>query len=175
MNRKPRAWPVVVVSLCLAWLISRIVRDTLIDVARVTNQSMLPYLSPGKRLAISRLSPCIHLPLSSKAFFCKPCEPGKAYVFDDPQQPQRKLVKFAVSKEEFTTGVARLESGDIISFTPRAPATAFPAQQTMLEHFCYFIGSNSENSIDSRHFGPVAADRVAGKVIYPTLRARDSR
>lgn len=176
MKKKTRAWPVVLFSLCIAWLFSRIVRDSLMDVARVTNESMLPYLAPGTRLVISRLSPCAHLPLSGKAIFCRPCEPGQAYVFWDPQQPQRRLVKFAIAKEEFTKGSARVASGDIISFTPRAPKAAFPVEQAMLETpLCYFIGSNSDNSVDSRDFGPVAAENVAGKVIYPILRTRDSR
>ena len=38
---------VVFLSLAGAWLLARILKDSVIDLARVTNESMLPYLKPG--------------------------------------------------------------------------------------------------------------------------------
>jgi len=164
-----RGWPalylVVAAAIGLAWLISRIARDVFVDFARVTNESMLPYLVPGQRLVISRLSPCLHLPFVQRGVACKPCAPGSAYVFRHPVGNGQRLVKFAVTKEEFYSGSARILKGDIISFTPRTPTPSDPAETGRL--LCYFVGSNGERSIDSRDFGPVPADEVEGRVVYP--------
>ncbi|MFZ5631148.1 MAG: S26 family signal peptidase [Spirochaetota bacterium] len=156
---------VVAVSLGVAWIFSRIARDMLIDFARVTNESMLPYLAPGQRLVISRLSPCLHLPFRHRGVACQACDPGSAYVFRPPGRGGPRLVKFAVSKEEFDAGSARISSGDIISFTPRTPAESQLPETG--RPVCYFVGSNGERSVDSRHFGPVPADEVEGRVVYP--------
>ena len=164
-RRLLQVYLVVAASLGLAWLLSRIARDVLIDFARVANESMLPHLSPGQRLVISRLSPCLHLPFMQRGVACSPCAPGNAYVFRYPGRSEQRLVKFAVSKEEFDSGSARISSGDIISFTPRTPALSNPAETGRLT--CYFVGSNGERSIDSRDFGPVPADEVEGRVVYP--------
>jgi hypothetical protein len=156
---------VVAASLGVAWLLSRIARDVLVDFARVTNESMLPYLTPGQRLVISRLSPCLHLPFMQRGVACEPCTPGNAYVFRYPGRSEQRLVKFALSKEEFHSGSARIASGDIISFTPRAAAASEQAETH--RPVCYFVGSNGERSVDSRDFGPVPADEVEGRVVYP--------
>lgn len=164
-RRKLSLYVVVAASLAVAWLISRSVRDVLLDFTRVTNESMLPYLKPGQVLVISRLSPCLHLPLVGQALICEPCKPGEAYVFRHPRQKGQRLVKFAVAKSEFDSGSARIASGDIISFTPRAAAASQQAETH--RPVCYFVGSNAERSVDSRDFGPVPADEVEGRVVYP--------
>jgi hypothetical protein len=41
---------VVCLSLLGAWLLARTLKDSLFDLARVTNESMLPYLQPGQRV-----------------------------------------------------------------------------------------------------------------------------
>lgn len=160
-----QVYSVVAASLGVAWLISRVARDVLVDVARVTNESMLPYLVPGELLVISRLSPCFHLPFTQRGVACESCVPGRAYVFRHPGGTGQRLVKFAVSKEEFASGNARIASGDIISFTPRMPALSDPAETGRL--VCYFVGSNGDRSVDSRDFGPVAVEEVEGRVLYP--------
>ncbi len=165
MRRLLPLYLVIAASLGVSWLMSRIARDVFIDFARVTNESMLPHLNPGQRLLISRLSPCLHLPFIQRGFACNPCTPGNAYVFRYPGRSEHRLVKFAVTKEEFHSGSARIFSGDIISFTPRTPALTQPVE--VGRSVCYFVGSNGERSIDSRDFGPVPAEDVEGRVIYP--------
>lgn len=167
-RRSLQVYFVVVAALCAAWLLSRILRDVFIDVARVTNESMLPYLVPGQKLVISRLSPCLHLPFMQRGVACGPCNPGDAYVFRLPGRGEQRLVKFAVSKEEFDSGSARIASGDIISFTPRTAAVSQLPETG--RPVCYFVGSNGERSVDSRDFGPVPADAVEGRVVYPQHR-----
>ncbi|GAB4439562.1 MAG: hypothetical protein OHK0011_22130 [Turneriella sp.] len=167
-RRYLQVYLVVAASLGVAWLISRIARDVLVDFARVTNESMLPYLLPGQRLVISRLSPCLHLPFMRRGVACGPCNPGDVYVFRLTERSEQRLVKFAVTKEEFDSGSARIASGDIISFTPRTAALSQPPETG--RPVCYFVGSNGERSVDSRDFGPVPADAVEGRVVYPQHR-----
>lgn len=156
---------VIAGSLAVAWVASRALRDVFIDFARVTNESMLPYLKPGQRLVINRLSPCLRLPFSRSPLACDSCQPGRAYVFRYPGRAAQRLVKFSVTKEEFSAGTARIASGDIISFTPREPARGAAGDAGL--PVCYFVGSNGERSVDSRDFGPVPAPEVEGRVIYP--------
>lgn len=167
-----RPFVIVAVSLLTAWLIARTLRDTAFDITRVSNESMLPYLEPGAVLITSRSAPCVHLPFMNKGIFCAPCEPGEAYVFRHPEHPAQKLVKFAVSPAEFFSGSAHTKSGDIIWFTERIRTHQSTATQTMPATDtpqCFFIGSNSARSVDSRDFGPVPAELVEGRVVYPRL------
>lgn len=169
---KIRPFLIVAVSLAAAWLLARTLRDAVFDITRVSSESMLPYLEPGAVLVTSRSAPCVHLPFVRKGIFCTPCEPGEAYVFRHPRQHAQKLVKFAVSPAEFLDGKARTKSGDIIWFTERIQtrqSTATPTMPVTEMPQCFFIGSNSARSVDSRDFGPVAAELVEGRVVYPRL------
>lgn len=170
---KFRPFLIVTIALATAWLLARTLRDAVFDITRVSNESMLPYLSPGAVLVTSRSAPCLHLPFVRRGFFCEPCEPGEVYVFRHPQRHAQKLVKFAVSPAEFLRGTARTKSGDIIWFTERIQthqSTAKPTMPVTETPQCFFIGSNSARSVDSRDFGPVSAELVEGRVVYPSLR-----
>ncbi|MCX7634030.1 MAG: S26 family signal peptidase [Turneriella sp.] len=167
MKLRLQFWAVVTAAMLLAWLLAYSCRMLLFDIAQVANASMLPYFSPGSWVLIDRNDPCRRFALSLR---CRPCTPGEAYVFYHPKSQTHRLVKFAVSPEELSRGEARIASGDIISFTPVAeiPAGTGKAHGTAA---CYFIGSNSEESFDSRHFGAIAAERVIGRVLWPRLAA----
>lgn len=140
------------------WLIVQTLKTSVIDFARVTNESMLPYLRPQQLLVIAKTAPCVRNPLAGQAMWCRACETGRAYVFKDPRNASRKLVKFAVAAPA------------IIWFTQGAAGALNPSGD---EGFCYFEGSNCEQSVDSRHFGPVRLGEILGKVIYPDIQYKD--
>ncbi|GEM_PF-3297602 len=171
---------VVVASLAGGWLLVYMLKTSVIDFARVTNESMLPYLKPRQILAISKMNPCLRNPLSGQALWCRGCEAGKAYVFRDPRMPTRKLVKFALNAPAATRPVSELQrdlhlpqananhaNSSLIWFTQGAAGALKPSGG---DGFCYFEGSNREQSVDSRHFGAVPVGEILGKVIYPPVQ-----
>ena len=165
---------VVCLSLLGAWLLARTLKDSLFDLARVTNESMLPYLQPGQRVLLSRLAPCLHAPFTLTSFWCRPCEAGKAYVFRHPHKANVRLIKFAAPFSPNTGTLRR----DIMWFTDgnrSLVATSDPAVTPDLkmteQNACFFVGSNADVSVDSRQFGPVPLEFVYGKVLYPALQA----
>jgi hypothetical protein len=125
-------------------------KSSFIDTYRVTNESMLPYLTPQANVIIRKTSPCLRIPFTQIRFGCTPCETGRAYVFRNPQNPGQKLVKFAqinLFTRDLKPGASNINSA----------------------RSCYFEGSNKENSVDSRHFGAVPFENIEGKVIYPII------
>ena len=171
---------IVLLSVAAGWLLVHAVKFSLVDFARVTNESMLPYLRPQQILVINKTAPCLRNPLSGQALWCRACEAGKAYVFYDPRMPSRKLVKFALNAPA-ATRPARVENDpnasrlgrfqrDIIWFTQGSTSALKPSGN---DGFCYFEGSNREQSVDSRHFGAVPVGEILGKVIYPRIQYKE--
>lgn len=128
-------------------------KHSVIDTYHVTNESMLPYLKPGSSVVIAKTSPCFRIPFTAVRFGCAACETGRAYVFANPQNSGQKLIKFAmpVDNNLFTRELK--------------PHASKPGA----DRSCYFEGSNTDKSIDSRHFGAVSFERIEGKVIYPAI------
>lgn len=162
MRQHLRLAVIVAIAAAGAWVFVRALQSSVVDFARVTNESMLPHLKPGQVIVINKLAPCLKLPFTSIRFLCSPCETGSAYLFPNPTRSGQKLVKFAV-KPAVSSPLRR----DIIWFTQGA---ATEAQSTSAVPSCHFEGSNRESSIDSRHFGPVPLGHIDGKVVYPPLK-----
>ncbi|AFM14751.1 S26 family signal peptidase [Turneriella parva] len=160
----------VLLSLGAAWLFAHFIKETIVDIARVSNESMLPYLKPGQRVVFSRFAPCLHLPGAKVGFACRPCEAGRAYVFRHPHKKNLRLVKFAVPFAEAMPSLRR----DIMWFTdgkPNRVETDVPLPMPMDAHnACFFVGSNTDVSVDSRQFGPVPLELVEGEVLWPALQ-----
>ncbi len=160
-------------ALIVAWFIARTIKDSVVDVARITNESMLPYLWPGQRVLISRLSPCLHMPVSGKSVACRPCEAGKAYIFMHPQTAGMKLVKFAVDFPAarrdaiLRRDIMWFTEGERTLLSAAAVATQNASYTMNRDNACFFVGSNAEISVDSRHFGPVPLEMVLGRIVYP--------
>lgn len=183
MKSSLRLTPVVLASLAGGWLIVHTLKTSVIDFARVTNESMLPHLRPRQILAISKANPCLRNPLTGRALWCSACEAGKAYVFYDPRMPSRKLVKFALNAPAATRPVSELQrdlhlpqananhaNSSLIWFTQGSAGALKPSGN---DGFCYFEGSNREQSVDSRHFGAVPVGEILGKVIYPRIHYKE--
>lgn len=161
---------VVLLSLAAAWLLAYVIKETIVDIARVSNESMLPYLRPGQRVVLSRFAPCLHLPGAATGFACRPCVAGRAYVFRHPHKKNLRLVKFAAA---FADAVPKLRR-DIMWFTDGKPDRV-AAEVTLpmplhAHNACFFVGSNTAVSVDSRQFGAVPLELIEGEVIWPALQ-----
>lgn len=90
----------MLVTLFLAWLMLKIIKESVVEISYVANESMLPYLTPRQFVVIGKFAPCLHVPFTSVRLFCSPCRAGHAYVFRNPQNISQRLVKFATSAAE---------------------------------------------------------------------------
>lgn len=166
-----RLTAIVFVTLIIAFLTVRALQNSVFDVVRIKNESMLPYLKPGQVVLISKLSPCAKLPFVNISFACSPCEIGHAYIFKHPLVRDQNLVKFAIpAPKTYADALNSTIKRDIIWFTQGAPDKGLTVQR---DRACYFAGSNQEHSIDSRHFGPVPWENILGKVIFPRLLLKE--
>lgn len=164
MHRYLRPALIVATTVAGGWLLVAALRFSVFDIARVSNESMLPFLKPGQIIFVNKLRPCLKLPFTGIRFFCSPCETGRVYLFPNPLKPAQKLVKFATAPYAGTT-LPEIRR-DIIWFTDGFEPIA---QSGSDKASCYFEGSNREHSIDSRQFGAVPLEKIYGKVVYPPV------
>jgi signal peptidase I len=64
------------------------------------------------------------------------------------------------------------EDGHWISFTPGQGEGRNHASVTLNAHEYFLVGDNRDSSLDSRIWGPVAEDRILGKVLVTYARAK---
>lgn len=64
------------------------------------------------------------------------------------------------------------EDGHWISFTPGKGLSRNHAPVSLAPHQYFVVGDNRDESLDSRIFGPVAEDRILGKVIMTYARSK---
>ena len=148
---------------------------------RVEGSSMRPTLLPGHYLMVNKL---VYFQLDTHRLgmiipFWQPAEPGEVYVgraprrgdvvvFDYPEDPQRQFVKRIIG-----------EPGDRVSIDDgRVSVNGAPLEEPyltdlgdsamhviVLDDGEYFVmGDNRNGSLDSRHWGPLRADHIIGKV-----------
>jgi signal peptidase I len=64
------------------------------------------------------------------------------------------------------------EDGHWISFTPGQGPCRNHAPVTLSPHEFFLVGDNRDGSLDSRIWGPIAEDRILGKVVVTYARAK---
>ena len=148
---------------------------------RVEGSSMRPTLSPGHYLMVNKL---VYFPLDTERLgmiipFWMPEEPGRVYlgrsprqgdvvVFDYPEDPQRQFVKRIIAEPgdrvEITEGRVRVNGVGLNEPYLRSISTS-SMHPVRLDDGEYFVmGDNRSGSQDSRHWGPLPADHIIGKV-----------
>lgn len=119
----------------------------------VGGRSMIPTLEPGDRLLVDLWT-----------FRQRPPRAGELVLFRGPEPDRATIVKRAGATPPFPDDRPR----------PRF----WPAGARVQESGVWLQGDNREQSVDSRHYGPVPRDRVLGRVVlryWPPSRAGSVR
>ena len=148
---------------------------------RVEGSSMRPTLLPGHYLMVNKL---VYVPVDTERLgmivpFWQPEEAGRIYlgrtpkrgdvvVFDYPEDPQRQFVKRIIGEPgervqieggRVSVDGVRLDEDYLRSISS---TNMHPVRLGDGEYFV--MGDNRTGSQDSRHWGPLPADHIIGKV-----------
>jgi signal peptidase I len=160
-KRTPKRWLRLSLIVVAAWLV---VRDSVADCNRIVSVSLTPTLLPGDRVLVNRLSYGVRLPFQS-GWLLEWGSPrrGDVIVLASPLDGKR-LVKRVVGLPG-----DRLEVRDGRLWINGQSDRAVPGPMlhpTVVPPRHYFVlGDNGEQSADSRCFGCVSRDRIAGRVL----------
>lgn len=148
---------------------------------RVEGSSMRPTLLPGHYLMVNKL---VYFPVDTDRLgmivpFWQPKEPSRVYlgrtpkrgdvvVFDYPEDPERQFVKRIIGEPGDRV---QIEGGQVTVNGKRLDESYLRGISTSNMHPIrldgeeYFVmGDNRSGSQDSRHWGPLPADHIIGKV-----------
>ncbi|HYF95985.1 MAG TPA: signal peptidase I [Symbiobacteriaceae bacterium] len=148
-------------TLVVALLVALVIRTFVVQVYLVEGPSMEPTLHTNERVFVNKLIYRFRAP-----------KPGEIIVLQDPNRPQRELIKrvIAVAGETieikkgtvFVNGQALKEpfiNTAIVSSTDMRPLTV-PDKQV------FVMGDNRGMSFDSRAIGPIAVNKIDGKAFF---------
>ncbi|HLN60509.1 MAG TPA: signal peptidase I [Symbiobacteriaceae bacterium] len=153
-----REW---VETLAIALVFALLIRTFVVQVYMVEGPSMEPTLHTGERLLVNKLVYRFRSPA-----------PGEIIVLQDPNTPQRELIKrvIAVGGEtiEVKQGIVYVDGkplkepyiNSVVTRRDDVAPTQVPAG------FVYVMGDNRSWSFDSRNIGPVQLGNVDGKAFF---------
>lgn len=153
-RRKNRIWAVLLVLSIPAFLLCE---QTVVSAGRVTDLSMFPTLKPGGYFLINKF--IVRL---------TPTRRGDVVVIHPPNHPRWYYVKrvIAVGGETLSISKGRVVVDGHLLEEPYLSGTTEPEMppRRIPEGFYFLMGDNRMNSEDSRVFGPVPRERIAGKI-----------
>lgn len=148
-------------TLVVALLVALVIRTFVVQVYLVEGPSMEPTLHTYERVFVNKL-----------VYRLRDPKPGEIIVLQDPNRPQRELIKRVIAVAGETIEIKRgtvyvngqplkepFINTAIKSTTDMAPLT-IPAKQV------FVMGDNRGMSFDSRAIGPVAQSKIDGKAFF---------
>lgn len=156
--------PVVLVLVLVLAVV--VLRSTLVVPVRITSASMLPTYREGDVVLVSRIAPAV-----------EDLEHGDLVVLRDPEEGQRVLKRVVGLPGEAVVirdGVLHVADRPVVEpWTGARLDGYYSATWTAGEGQVVVLGDNRGNSIDSRDYGPVAAEDLLGRVlgrVWPVRR-----
>ena len=192
MRSKHRSWKYWVEEwikpILYALIIALFIRTFVAQPFKIPTSSMVPTFKPGDRIFVNRFIYGTRIPATKKRILvARDPERGDIIVFRSPVERRKYLVKRLIGKPGETVEIkdqhilingkepekplilqknAYYNKGDFGK--PRRPVT-------VPEDSYFVLGDNSMNSVDSRYWGFVPKENIAGKVFlihWPIKRIR---
>ncbi len=150
---------------------------------RVEGSSMNPTLENGEYLLVNKLG-YIHLDLArveavlpgvkdgraSTSYLLHPPQRGDVIVFHAPPDPSRDFVKRVIALPGETVVVRRGQvyvNGTLLPDSYQVAGSFDSTEPYTVPPDSYFVmGDNRNHSNDSRHWGPVPAENIVGRVWF---------
>lgn len=148
-------------TLVVALLVALVIRTFVVQVYLVEGPSMEPTLHTYERVFVNKLIYRFRAP-----------KPGEIIVLQDPNRPQRELIKrvIAVGGEtiEIKKGTVFVDGKALKEpFINTAIASTTDMQPVKVpEKQVFVMGDNRGMSFDSRALGPVAVNKIDGKAFF---------
>lgn len=148
-------------TLVVALLVALVIRTFVVQVYLVEGPSMEPTLHTNERVFVNKLIYRLRDP-----------KPGEIIVLQDPNRPQRELIKrvIAVAGEtiEIKKGTVYVDGQALKEpFINTAIKSSTDMQPlTVPEKQVFVMGDNRGMSFDSRAIGPVTVNKIDGKAFF---------
>lgn len=148
-------------TLVIALVVALVIRTFVVQVYLVEGPSMEPTLHTNERVFVNKLIYRLRSP-----------KPGEIIVLQDPNQPQRELIKRIIATEgetiEIKKGTVYVNGQPLkepFINTAIKSTTDMPAQPVP-ENTVFVMGDNRGMSFDSRNIGPVSLSKIDGKAFF---------
>ncbi len=192
MNSKYRTWQYWrdewVKPILYALIIALVIRTFIAQPFKIPTSSMVPTFKPGDRIFVNKFIYGAKIPLAGIRFpKVREPERGDIIVFTSPVERKKYLVKRLVGKPGdivkiknhrlYINGKLVLEPSifkNIEYFNMGKYGTSRESVKVPPDSY-FVLGDNSRNSVDSRYWGFVPKENVAGKVFlihWPVGRIR---
>lgn len=162
-GRKRRSWQSTLIETLLivaaAFAIAMLVQTFMFRITGILQNSMLPTVDPGDRVIVNCMTYRFRDP-----------RPGEIIVVRDPQDEKKDIIKRVVAvggdTVEITDGVLYV-NGEVVDepYVVYEDVINGQPKLSIPEGHVYVLGDNRPRSGDSRQAGPVAEDRIIGKVM----------
>jgi signal peptidase I len=154
-----------------ATLVASVVKVCLFDLVIVKGDSMVPAIAPGTIALVARCAYGLRIPISGAYLLrWKTPLPGDIVLVEGAAGKARRSVK-----RVFETGPAfiKAEAGMLSGSGDAVPMAASDSLRVAGSSFVprgrvFIVGDNAAVSYDSRDYGPVPIEKIAGKVILFT-------
>jgi signal peptidase I len=142
-----------------AFAIAMVVQTFMFRITGVLQTSMLPNMAPGDRIVVNCLT-----------YHFREPKPGEVVVIHDPLDDKKDIVKRIIALGgdtiEVSDGVLYVDGVEVDEpYVVNIDPVKGQRRLTIPDGYVYVMGDNRPVSGDSRDFGPVAEDRLIGKVI----------
>lgn len=142
-----------------AFAIAMVVQTFMFRITGILQTSMLPTVEPGDRIIVNCLT-----------YHFREPERGEVIVVRDPLDDKKDIVKRVIALPGDTievTGGELYVNGAFMEEPYVANIDMVKGQTRLVipEGYVYVMGDNRPVSGDSRDFGPVAEDKIVGKVV----------
>ena len=107
MRQHLRLAGIVAIAAAGAWVFVRALQSSVVDFARVTNESMLPHLKPGQVIVINKLAPCLKLPFYEHPVFVFSLRNRQRLSFPEPHAIRAKTGQICRKARSFVAAEKR--------------------------------------------------------------------